>query len=317
MVGGYPKMKKPQPKSGTRSDHKSTNLSYSLAVELSSMIGPVRGKDIPVIQSVFPIPLPEDYWDEDRILLPHQLWKEEWIQGLTGLKGNALKKLMFYATWKYLGRNWSRILLSNNVKRAEVKETINAICEQHGFYGYEMSNSRIAKNLVLTTVSMKRAKALSERVLLHPLQRAFISVWDLSDHIIVGIETRNEYLQHLLIDDLNSSFDGTLKPVRFWAKHVSTYVTESYEQKRPIYLLSIVIRRDTTGISGVSRITFEGDDVRRGLAGIRSRQEVRYELDKVGTRVEVETEDLGLKVPHWGRIKTSNGARELLHILGQ
>ncbi len=308
-------MKKSHPKSGSQAGQ--NNTSFSLAVELSSMIGPVRDKDIPVIQSVFPVPLPEDYWDEDRILLPHQLWKEEWIQGLVGLKGNALKKLMFYATWKYLGRNWSRILLSNQLRKSELKESIKAICEEQRLYNYEMTYSKIAKDLTLITVSTKRAKALNDRALLHPLQRAFVSVWSLSDHMLIGIESRNEYLQQLLIDALSASSDGALKPVRFWAKHVSTYVTESYEQKRPIYLLSIIIRRDTTGISGVSRITFEGEDVRRGLAGIRSRQEVRYELDKVGTRVEVETEDLGLKVPHWGRIKTSKGARELLQILNQ
>ncbi len=309
-------MKQSQPKFGSQSGQ-NNSTSLSLAVELSSMIGPVRNKDIPMIQSVFPVSLPEDYWDEDRPLLPHQLWKEEWIQGLIGLKGNALKKLMFFATWKYLGKNWSRILISNQIERNELKDSIRTICEKHGLYDYEMINRKIAKDLTLMTISTKRAKALSERALLHPLQRSFISIWDLKDHILVGVESKNEYLQQLLVDNLNNTSDGVLKPVRFWAKHVSTYVSESYEQRKPIYLLSIIIRRDTTGISGVSRITFEGEDVRRGLAGIRSRQEVRYELDKVGTRVEVETEDLGLKIPHWGRIKTSKGAQELLQILNQ
>ena len=129
------------------------------------------------------------------------------------------------------------------------------------------------------------------------------------------LNSKDEYKLNKIINDIKNDFKEEHSLVRFVAKHVSSYVSKSYEEKRPINYLEIVIRQETTGIRGLSGISFKGEDVRRGLAAIRSRQEVKYELDQVGTRIIFEDKDLGMKVPYWVKIKSIDGAKKFLQAI--
>ncbi len=289
----------------------------ALAVELSYQLGLVTEEILDLIHKYISPELSEDYWDEERLQYAHQIWKEEWLEAIKKFKGASLKKIWVLCNWKSIANTWSRPVVINELKKDTIANFLEEWAQNNSKSIYEMTSGVIAPSFSSWLFDDYPTKTLSDKILFPPAGRIKVGLWSVSnDHKhILTMCSPDEYKLNSFLSDLRNEFPDNIQQVRFVAKHVSTYVTSSYQRRHPINYIEIIIRQETTGIRGLSGISFIGADVRRGLAAIRSRQEVKYELDEVGTRIIFEDKDFGMKVPYWVKIKTLVGAKKFLEII--
>ncbi len=91
--------------------------------------------------------------------------------------------------------------------------------------------------------------------------------------------------------------------------------TKLYNLHHKIVGLRIATIQEIAGFVGLDFIEFHGDNVKEGLKGLQIRQEIRVNLENMGPKLKVETDNLELEVAKGIRLKSLQGIDELSSIL--
>ncbi len=104
---------------------------------------------------------------------------------------------------------------------------------------------------------------------------------------------------------------GELDTYRYRVMALKDYYNDNTELTK----LTVNADPQITGFDGLSQIEFKGDHVKKGLYGLHKRHDIRVNLDGIGPRIEISSQNLQLRIGNSVKITTFDGINELYKVL--
>ncbi|MFW9995327.1 MAG: hypothetical protein ACFFD4_25040 [Candidatus Odinarchaeota archaeon] len=124
-----------------------------------------------------------------------------------------------------------------------------------------------------------------------------------------ALKGTKEILEKLLLPKLGLSSDNIKE------RNVNAMIVKKVARKFIPQRLTFLISIETAGVDGLTSISLEGDNVKRGLETLKSRQEFDLDPSNLGPWTAVETETVNVAVRKPVRVKRSQRYLELVQTL--
>ena len=115
----------------------------------------------------------------------------------------------------------------------------------------------------------------------------------------------------LFLEEMKELLIGDLENYRYKVMAIKEFYNDN------IVLTKLTVNADSqiTGFDGLSHIEFKGDHVKMGIYGLHKRHDIRVNLDGIGPKIEVSSNNLQLRIGNSIRITSFEGINELYKVL--
>ena len=216
------------------------------------------------------------------------------------IKSSEFTKLWKFAELANLLDSWNSLyLISSTPKRSEIVERLKLL----EYKASEYSVLQLSKNpkIIMICIYEQSFGSNQQKFLADRFQK----------QTIYYLPKQGYFLSSDISDKVAKSLFGEITKKRLRAMDLS----EIFNSDRRITYLSIKATHEISGFHGLEEIIFHGKNVKQGLHGLHKRQDIRVNIDQIGPRVAVSTDNFDLKIGANLRIKTMDGLSEILEIL--
>ena len=216
------------------------------------------------------------------------------------IKSSEFTKLWRLAELANFFDSWNSLyLLSSTPKRSEIVKRLKLL----EYKASEYSVLQVSKSpkIIMICIYDQSFGSNQQKFLADRFQK----------RTIYYLPKQEYFLSSDISDEVAKSIFGEITKKRLRAMDLS----EIFNSDRTITHLSIKATHEISGFHGLEEIIFDGDNVKQGLYGLHKRQDIRVNIDQIGPRVAISTENFDLKIGANLRIKTIDGLSEILDIL--
>ena len=218
----------------------------------------------------------------------------------------SLEKLIqlsnFFSYWYELHRVTQKTELSQTKIKAELK-----------LQGLSSSKYRVVKVLSKPDVILISFYVNETQTVLDKLSTPHyfqLIVYYVPKYQICFIKPLNGSKHPEIMETVTKTL-GKLNHVNFRALDMSRV----YNSAEKVHKMSLKATQQITGIPGLQKLNFVGEDVKSGLLGLYQRQDVFSKLSRIGPKMHIETDDLCIKVGKTMRIKNHRSLKAIDELL--
>lgn len=220
----------------------------------------------------------------------------------------------FENIWKLaeVGRLFDNWFLSYKVEKKSISlKQIKKIMKEH----YGTLNSSIVLELynkprIFLIAQLDRTRSRNiDKSSVAEFKRDVI-YW-IPDKGIVLTDFHDDEKGNSFMDKMKELLIGDLENYRYKVMAIKGFYNDN------LVLTKLTVNADSqiTGFDGLSQIEFKGEHVKMGIYGLHKRHDIRVNLDGIGPRIEVSSNNLQLRIGNSVRITSFEGINELYTIL--